>query len=65
MRGEDDARAVLARVAHRRQRRRDARRVGDRAVLQRDVEVDADEDALAGEVELIDGAHGSCELIGS
>ncbi len=34
----------------------DARGVGDRAVLQRHVEVGADEDARAGELETIDVA---------
>ena len=39
----------------------DARVVGDLAVRQRDVEVDADEDALAGDVDVADGelVHGS------
>ena len=53
MAGEDDRGAPLERVADRRQRRRDARVVGDPAVLQRNVEVDADEDALALEVEIL------------
>ena len=38
------------------QRRADARVVGDPAVLQRDVEVDAHEDALARGVQVLDGA---------
>src|SRR5581483_11575520 len=44
--------AVLDDVANRRQRRADARVVADRAVLQRHVEVDAHEHALAGDVEV-------------
>ena len=51
---EDDGRALLERVLDRRQRGPDARVVADHAVLERDVEVHADEDALAGEVEIPD-----------
>ena len=47
VRGQDDGRApAFERVLDRRQRRADARVVADDAVLERDVEVDADEDAL-------------------
>ena len=51
--GEDDRRALLERVLNGRQRRLDARVVADDAVLERDVEVDADEDALALEIEIL------------
>ena len=54
MAGEDDGGAAIERVSNRRQRRRDPRVVGDPAVLQRNVEVDANEDALALEVEVLD-----------
>ena len=47
MAGQDDPRALAEQVADRRDRGADARIVGDLAVLERDVEVDADEDALA------------------
>ena len=52
VRGEDDGRALVERVLNRRQRGPDPRVVADHAVLDRDVEVDADEDALAGQVEV-------------
>ena len=45
---------LLERVADGRQRRADARVVADHAVLQRHVEVDADEHALALQVEVAD-----------
>ena len=51
--GEDDRGAALERVSNRRQRRRDPRVLGDPAVLQRNVEVDAGEDTLALEVEVL------------
>ena len=59
--GEDHAGALRLEVADRRERRADARVVGDPAVLERDVEVDADEDALARGVQVPDGelVHGS------
>jgi hypothetical protein len=41
------------------QGRADARVVGDRAVLQRHVEVDAQQDALAFDVELVERPHSS------
>ena len=54
----DASRSRLApcamRVLDRRQRRPDARVVGDRAALERHVEVDADEDPLALEVDVLD-----------
>ena len=51
---EHDGGAVIERVLDRRQRRADPRVVADDAVLQRDVEIDADEDALALEIEIPD-----------
>ncbi len=50
-------RAVRDGPLDRRQRRLDPGRVGDRAVLQRDVEVGANERALAGEIEAVDVAE--------
>jgi hypothetical protein len=49
--------AALAQALDRRQRRADARVVGDRALVQRDVEVDADEDPLAVDVEVVEALH--------
>ena len=49
---QDHRRARVEQVLDRRQRRADARVVGDRAVLDRHVEVDAHEHALARDVEL-------------
>ena len=46
-----------SRIAQRRQGRADARVVGDLAVLERDVQVGADEDALAGDVRVADRAR--------
>ncbi len=54
VRRKNDRRALVERVVNGRQRRGDARVVGDRAVLDRHVEVDADEDALAAEIEVLD-----------
>ena len=55
---QHEPRALLAQLLERRQRRADARVVGDAAVLvQRDVEVDPDEDALALDVEVVERAH--------
>ena len=51
----DLAGAALEQQPERRQRRADARVVRDAAVLERDVEVGADEDALAGDVGGLDG----------
>ena len=53
--GQDDPGALGLQVPDRGQRRPDARVVGDPAILERDVEVDADEDALARGVEVPDG----------
>ena len=53
--GQDDAGALRLQVLDRRQRRANARVVGDPAVLQRDVEVHAHEDPLARGVEVTDG----------
>ena len=47
----------LAQVLDRRQRRADARVVGDRAVLERDVEVDADEHAPAVDLDVVEPLH--------
>ncbi len=51
---EDHRAAAFEHVLNRRQRSADAGVVADHAVLQRDVEVDADEDPLALEVEIPD-----------
>ena len=60
MRSENETRTVLNRKAQCRKRFADAGVVGDHAVLERNVEVHADEDALAAEVEVVDGelVHG-------
>ena len=55
VRGEDDGCALLERVPDRGQRCPDARVVANHTVFDRHVEVDADEDALAGEIEIFDG----------
>ena len=55
VRREDHRRAVLQRVRDGGQRRPHPRVVLDAPLLDRDVEVDADEDALAGEIEIADG----------
>ena len=55
VRTEDHLGLVAQRVLQRGQRLADARVVGDDAVLQRNVEVDADEHALIGKVEVADG----------
>src|SRR5437763_578616 len=52
MAGEHHRAASIERVLNRRQEGADARVVGDRAARDRHVEVDADEDALAREVEV-------------
>ncbi len=54
--GEDDPRSLLAGEADRREGLRDPRVVLHDAVLDRDVEVDAQEDAAAGELEVPDAA---------
>src|SRR5580704_1697919 len=60
MRGDYQAGALLNGKAQRRDGFANARVVGYDAVLERDVEVNADEDALAAEVEIVDGefVHG-------
>jgi hypothetical protein len=59
MRRQDDPGVVLHRIADRPHRRLDTRGVADDAVLQRDVEVDANEDALAAEIEVVEQSHRS------
>ena len=54
VRGEDDGGALVERVLDGRQRRAHAGVVADDAVLERHVEVDADENALALEIEVAD-----------
>jgi hypothetical protein len=55
---EDQPRAALAQLREGRQRRSDARVVGDPTAVQRNVEVDADEDALPRHVlEVIERPH--------
>ena len=60
MRSEDQAGAFLNGHAQCGERFANARVVGDDAVLERDVEVHADKNALAAEIEIIDGelVHG-------
>jgi hypothetical protein len=59
VRGQDHLRLVVDGVADRRERSPDPRVVGHPPLLvEGDVEVDADEDALAREVEGVDGAEG-------
>ena len=57
MRAEDHARAALAQRRDRRQRRADARVVADRAVLQRNVEIDAAEHAPARDLQRIQASR--------
>src|SRR5439155_25171145 len=54
MRTKRDSRAALEEVRDRRERRPDARVVGDRTVGERDVEIDADEDLLPGRIDVPD-----------
>ncbi len=56
--GEDDLGLVADRVLDGGDGLADARVVGDEAVLEGDVEVDTDEDALVGEIEVADGELG-------
>ena len=56
MAGENRRRAVRQRVLDRRQRRADPRVVRDRAVLDRDVEVDADQHPPPLERDVLDAA---------
>ncbi len=55
VRAEDDLGLVAERVLDGGEGLADAGVVGDDAVLERDVEVDADEDALVGEIQIADG----------
>ena len=61
---EDQGRAPLAQQLDRRQRRPDSRVVGDPAVLQRDVEVDPDEHAPAGDLSVADACLGEAHRPG-
>ena len=54
---EQQPRAARAQPLDRRQRRADARVVRDPAAVERDVEVDPDEDALARHVEVLQRSH--------
>src|SRR6266581_4253426 len=58
MRSENQAGAFFDGQAERGKRLADARVVGDDGVLERDVEVDANENAFAFEVEVVDGELG-------
>src|SRR5438876_785302 len=60
VRSKDEAGAFLNSKANGGQRFADASLVGDDAVFERNVEVHADEDAFAAEVEVVDGelVHG-------
>src|ERR1700730_6594843 len=55
VRGEDETSSLVNGETQRRKGFADARVVGDETVLDRDVEVDADEHALAVELEIVDG----------
>src|SRR2546423_13420102 len=55
MRCEDEASAFLDGEAQGRERLANARVVGNRAIIQRDIEVDANEHALAAQIEIVDG----------
>src|ERR1700745_1961054 len=55
VRGENEARTLLDGEAQRREGFADARVIGDDRVLERNVEVDADEDAFAFQIEVVDG----------
>jgi hypothetical protein len=61
VRGEDDAGLAAQSVLDGGNGFADARVVGDDAVLERDVEVDADQNTFAGEVEVADGQLRHCE----
>ncbi len=62
MRGQDDLGPLLPQVLDGREGRPDAGVVGDLPVLQRHVEVDADQDALAGHVHVADRLLGHVAL---
>jgi hypothetical protein len=55
VRGENEARTLLDREPQRREGFADARVIGDDRVLEGNVEVDADEDAFAFQIEVVDG----------
>ncbi len=55
---QHDGGSLVERVRDGRNRRADARVVADHAVLQRDVEIDPDEDPLTAEVQILDGELG-------
>ena len=57
MREQDDLAALVRDLLDRRRDALDARRVGDAAVLGRNVEVDAQQHALAGDVGVVEGAE--------
>src|SRR5437899_11818311 len=63
MRGEHDRRAGLERVLNRRHDRAQPRVGGDLSAGERDVEVGADEDALARQGELLDRSLGQLERL--
>src|SRR5262249_61540536 len=63
VRCQDQLAVALEDPAQRGQRRIDARGVGDGAVLERHVEVGADEDALAGDVEVVQQPHEAQRLL--
>ena len=56
MREQDDLAALVGDLGDRRRRALDAGRVGDDAVLDRHVEIDAHQDAFALDVDVIEGA---------
>ncbi len=58
MRREDEPRGALHCEVERRNCFADARVLGDFAAFERDVEIDADEDALARHLEIADGEFG-------
>lgn len=64
---KDHLGALLGQFEDRRRHTLDARRIGDLAVFHRDVEVDADENALAAEVgkivEGLEGRHGEDPVV--
>ncbi len=63
VRSQDDGRAPFERVPDGRKRRPDARVIGNRAVLDRHVEIDADEDPLARQLEVANGQLGHVSLL--
>jgi len=57
VRRQDQTRFAVARVLESRYRGLDARGIGNDSILQRYIEIDADEGAFVDEVELVDGFH--------